>query len=307
MSSTVKKSVSRQSEVQPDESHALSTAGGVFSTMAVFIGGGIVTLPNAFYTTGVIPGLTIMLCVGALTINRAWLYMKSKDFIPGKPESTYEIGYYLFGRKIIFVISFMLALLNFGTIIGLLKIFGGICSSLIKDIFSVNKDSSSFLIYLQNDSFWMIGLCVVISPICLRKEIEELYIVTILLFCAVMSFFFTLFMQLVIYGRSEFSEGFPLTFKEVLWPKPSDNLVLDMIPPLTLIIFCFAFTSNLFPIYSALRVKTNENGLTVFSIATGLAVFIFTGVSVIGLMIFGAEVVKNEGNLIENINEEVQV
>jgi amino acid permease len=112
--------------------------------MAVFIGGGIVTLPNAFFTTGLYIGMTIMLCVGSLTINRAWLYMKTKDFIPGKPESMYEIGYYLFGRNIIFVISFMLALLNFGTIIGLLKIFGEICSSLVVDVFGVNDDSAAF-------------------------------------------------------------------------------------------------------------------------------------------------------------------
>jgi len=191
--------------VQPDESHALSTAGGVFSTMAVFVGGGIVTLPNAFFTTGLVIGMVIMLCVGSLTVNRAWLYMKTKDFIPGKPESMYEIGYYLFGRKIIFVISFMLALLNFGTIIGLLKIFGGICSSLVVDIFLVNEDSGKFARLMINDSFWMVVLCLGITPICLRKEIEELYIVTILLFCAIMAFFVVLFLQLVVFGRSEFS------------------------------------------------------------------------------------------------------
>ena len=194
MSSEVKASESRYSEVQPDESHALTTAGGVFSTMAVFVGGGIVTLPNAFYTTGIYIGLMILFCIGGLTINRAWLYMKTKDLIPGRPESMYEIGYYLFGRKIIFVISFMLALLNFGTIIGLLKIFGGICSSLVRDIFSVGDESSSFAVFMTNESIWMIALCLAVAPICLMKEIEELYIVTVLLFCAIMAFFFTLFL-----------------------------------------------------------------------------------------------------------------
>jgi len=55
------------------------------------------------------------------------------------------------------------------------------------------------------DGFWMIVLCLGILPICLKKEIEELYIVTILLFCAIMAFFFVLAMQLVFYGRNEFS------------------------------------------------------------------------------------------------------
>jgi len=80
-----------------------------------------------------------------------------------------------------------------------------------------------------------------------------------------------------------------------------------MIPPLTLMIFCFAFTSNLFPIYSALKEKTNENGLKVFGIATIIAIFVFSGVSLLGLMIFGKHVVDNGGNLISNINIEVQL
>jgi len=272
--------------------------------MAVFIGGGIVTLPNAFYTTGLIAGEAIMICVGILTVNRAWLYMKAKDFIPGKPESMYEIGYYLFGRPIIFMISFMLCLLNFGTIIGLLKIFGGICGSLIIDFFPDIVDSGWK--WLTYDSFWMIGLCVAISPVCLKKEIEELYIVTVLLFMAIMSFFGVLFVQFVVFGRSEFSRGEPLTIGNIWTPKTSDNVFLDMVPPLTLMIFCFAFTSNLFPIYSALRDKTNENGLKVFGIATCLAIFTFSGVSMLGIMIFGKNVTLNAGNLISNINEEVR-
>jgi len=72
-------------------------------------------------------------------------------------------------------------------------------------------------------------------------------------------------------------------------------------------IFCFAFTSNLFPIYSALKVKTNENGLKVFGIATVIAIVVFSGVSLIGLMIFGKQIVQNGGNLISNINLEVSL
>ena len=72
-------------------------------------------------------------------------------------------------------------------------------------------------------------------------------------------------------------------------------------------IFCFAFTSNLFPIYSALKEKTNENGLKVFGIATVIAVVLFFSVSVLGILIFGKNITLNGGNLISNINEETQV
>lgn len=79
-----------------------------------------------------------------------------------------------------------------------------------------------------------------------------------------------------------------------------------MIPPATLIIYCYAFTSNLFPIYSALKNKTNEEGYKVFGIASAIAVVFFSGVSILGILCFGENVTMNAGNLIFNINEEIR-
>jgi len=56
-----------------------------------------------------------------------------------------------------------------------------------------------------------------------------------------------------------------------------------------------------------LKKKTNENGLKVFGIATLIAIVVYFGVSVLGILIFGKNVTLNAGNLISNINEESQV
>ena len=69
------------------------------------IGGGIVGLPYAMYHFG-IPVALVMNCITAtITCYSAYLYLKTKDLIPDKPESLFEIGYMVMGRRSIFLIA----------------------------------------------------------------------------------------------------------------------------------------------------------------------------------------------------------
>lgn len=81
-------------------------------------------LPFAFYMLGLVPGLIFMSFMAAQTINSVWLYMRAKDLVPGNPESLYELGYILFQRKAIFMISGILALNSLGMVMVYFIIFG---------------------------------------------------------------------------------------------------------------------------------------------------------------------------------------
>jgi amino acid permease len=93
--------------------------------------------------------------------------------VVGKPESLYELGYILLGRKSIFLISTCLAFLSFGLVIIYFKVFSAICASLMIDLFLVDH-YEGFLFYLSTDIFWIIILGIFILPICLMKRLEEL-------------------------------------------------------------------------------------------------------------------------------------
>ena len=73
-------------------------------------------------------------------MNTSWLYLKTKDLLPGKPESIFEIGYILFERKSIFVISVVLVLNSLGLVMVYFINFAKIMASLCQDIFLITED-----------------------------------------------------------------------------------------------------------------------------------------------------------------------
>jgi len=60
--------------------------------------------------------------------------VQAKDFLPGRPESLYEIGYHLFKRMSIFMISFIITFNSFGLMIIYNIIFGDVLSGLVKNV-----------------------------------------------------------------------------------------------------------------------------------------------------------------------------
>jgi amino acid permease len=120
---------------QADEDHALTVFGGILTIISTILGGGIVGLPYGFYQLGMFPGAIFMITMGLLTINSSWLYIKSKDLIPGKPESLYEIGYMLFKRSSIFIISACLAINSLGLCMVYFIIFGKTSGSIVYSLF----------------------------------------------------------------------------------------------------------------------------------------------------------------------------
>ncbi len=71
--------------------------------VATNIGGGILALPFAFYHTGLINGVVLLLFFAATGHLSVLLYLNTKDLTPRKYESTYEIAYLLYGRVSIFI------------------------------------------------------------------------------------------------------------------------------------------------------------------------------------------------------------
>ena len=62
------------------------------------------------------------------------LFIHSKEFLPGRPETMYEIGYHLFKRMSIFVISIIITLNSFGLMIIYNIIFGSVMAGLVQNL-----------------------------------------------------------------------------------------------------------------------------------------------------------------------------
>jgi len=130
------------------------------------IGGGIVGLPYAFLELGVLITIALLAVVTLQTQNSSWLYLKAKDLIPGKPESLYEIGYMLMGRKSIFILSIILALNSFGMVMVYFIVYGNTIQSVIIDLTTLTEDD-----IIGGKQFWIIILSVFLLPVCMKKEL----------------------------------------------------------------------------------------------------------------------------------------
>lgn len=133
------------------------------------------------------------------------MYLATKDLIPGKPESLFEIGYMLFKRASIFFVSAIITINGFGLCMVYFITFGGIVESIFIDILGDSRDDNGFNKILCDQTTWIIVLAIVLIPICLKKELQELHIVSTALFIAISIFMVILFIQVCVLGNDKFA------------------------------------------------------------------------------------------------------
>ena len=143
-------------------------------------------------------------------------------------------------------------------------------------------------------------------PICLQKDIQELHFVSTTLFLALLTFIIIVFLQLMIFGPNEFSEGLPISFSEFQTIAPNATLFTFM-KSFCCFIVAYGFSQNLFPVYSGLRVKTNENCQHVVNLSVTTSFFIYTLLSISGVFLFGHQIENSNANILNNINDEYAI
>jgi amino acid permease len=97
----------------------LTTFGGGLAILSTILGGGIVGLPYAIHTLGLPMGIALNLVVVFLSYESGMMYMALRSMLPNRPDSLYEIGFKLLGRKAIFLNAFV----NFVMSSGLMLIY----------------------------------------------------------------------------------------------------------------------------------------------------------------------------------------
>ena len=107
-----------------DQRAGLSANSGALAIVSTIIGGGIVGLPYAMMLLGFIAGIITNLFFCYVTSLSGLCLLKLRDSIPGKPNSLFEIGYMLQGRKSIFFVCVPKLCLSFGMMMIYFIVFG---------------------------------------------------------------------------------------------------------------------------------------------------------------------------------------
>ena len=159
--------VSESELMEGDPEHKLTKVAAALTLISTIVGGGIVGLPFAFYYTGLFIGVTLIVLMAIQTVFSVRLYLAAKDFLPGNPESLFEIGYILFKRSSIFYICIIIILNSSGLMLIYFIVFGDTLSSLVKNL----NDSVDDTNFFGQRKAYVIIITACLTPLVLKKEL----------------------------------------------------------------------------------------------------------------------------------------
>jgi amino acid permease len=169
---------------------------GALALMSACVGGGILGVPFAFYFCGLPLGILINLFLIICCYRTIRLLSYCNFMIPGKPESYYEIGYMVLGRKMIFFLSFIIWFNCVGLLMIYYIVLGEISSSLVKQWVLAEGYEG---IFATRDFY--IGLIYILNiPLVIVREVKEFKIISFIMFFGLFSFLAIMFFQLMFHG-----------------------------------------------------------------------------------------------------------
>ena len=116
-----------------------------------------------------------------------------------------------------------------------------------------------------------------------------------------------IFVQSCIFDSDTFTNidgiDYSYSFKDMQAPY-KDTDVWKVLSCVSMFLVAFAFSINLFPIYSGLKEKSNENCHKTVSVSIWMIGGLYTFLSIPCLFLFGKRLDILNGNIMNNVNEE---
>ena len=109
---------------------SLGSLGTIFSILSTIIGGGMVSIPWAFYNCGIPVALALSLYSSAQVVVSCYLFLKTRKICPESTSSMFEMGFLIIGRPAIFWIAFVILINSFALPIIYFSVFGEILKSI---------------------------------------------------------------------------------------------------------------------------------------------------------------------------------
>jgi amino acid permease len=169
--------------------------------MSTIVGGGMVSIPWAFYQSGIIIGLVVSVLASTQVILSSILFLKARSVCPDRPQSMFEMGFLILGRASIYWISFIIFVNSFGLLIIFFNVFGETTKATMTNIFWADVDTNTPNFGMKREC-WIISLAVCLLPFVLMKELAELKAVSIALFSAAIVFVLMNVFQFAARGNS---------------------------------------------------------------------------------------------------------
>lgn len=255
----IESAVSQREETEPNEldqkkqqqtTKSLNAFEAGLALLSAIVGGGIVGIPYAMFHTGIPLGVILTIGLALIGWYTGSLYLRIKDLSPTYVESMYELCYVTMGSASIYLLSMIILISGIGCTMIYFIVFSNISRSLALLAFEEGEENM-----LTDRKFYVLALAVVMTPLCIKKMLAEMKIVSVLLFVSIAIFILIFLVQLMTLGNIEnhdesYGEYYTIDFD------------MKLITGFNIIVLANAYHINLFPTYNSLGPnKSNKAGL----------------------------------------------
>ena len=218
--------------------------------LSAIVGGGIVGIPYAMYHTGIPLGVILTISIALAGWYTGLLYLRVKELSPTYVESMYELCYVTMGSASIFLLSITILISGAGCTMIYFIVFSNTSQSLAKLAFEEGEENM-----LTDRKFYVITLAIIMTPLCIKKMLAEMKIISILLFISIAIFILLFLIQLLTLGSIE-------NHDETYGKYYTIDFDMKLVTGFNIIVLANAYHINLFPTYNSLGAnKSSKAGL----------------------------------------------
>jgi sodium-coupled neutral amino acid transporter 11 len=281
-------------ETKPKVRGTASKIGILFNLTNTTVGTGILALPYAMRSAGLVMGIimTLVAACTALGTLHMLLYVGSKR----KRYSYKDIANNIFGRQIAGVLV-EIAIIMFT--VGVMAVFIGIISdytsSIILAIASHDEPTAATLFFADKRVCGAIMLVFIIFPLCCLRRIQ------LLSYTSIMSIFGILFVVVVVVIRLV-EQGLPTSTPK----KPNKIILLNTGDPMSVfmafpvVFFSFASHINYLSMYEEMKNRSRKSMARITNLSTALTAVLYLTMSICGYLLF---IDDTEGNVLNGFDK----
>jgi len=263
----------------PSANATASSLSSVINLSNTILGTGMLAMPSAVASVGLIPGMFVIIFSGMTSALGLYFLSKAAARTEGRDASFFAVSQITWPSAGVFF-DLAIAIKCFGVGISYMLIVGDLMPQIVKTILSPSQD----LEYLLDRRIWIsVFMVTVVGPLSFSRKLDSLK------YTSLIALFAVAYLSLIVVWHF-YAPNFPTAPAEEIELVHFSTKFFTSLP-----VFVFAFTchQNIFSVYNEQRDNSQKKINTVIGTSIGIATVLYEGIAVMGYLSFGKAVMGN--------------
>lgn len=262
-----------------NHSGTASPVSSVINLSNTILGTGMLAMPGAVASVGLIPGMLVIIFSGITSALGLYFLSKAAARTESRDASFFAVAQLTWPSAAIFF-DLAIAIKCFGVGVSYMLIVGDLMPQIILSMFHPGED----LLFLLDRRLWItVSMITIAGPISFSRKLDSLK------YTSVVALFAVAYLCVIVAWHF-FAPNFPTA--------PSSDIELVHFSTkffTSLPVFVFAFTchQNIFSVYNEQKDNSQKKINSVIGTSIGIAMFLYEGIAVMGYLSFGKAVTGN--------------